>query len=167
MSKPALFTLSFLLLGLAPLAHATPPDRCSALDEYGYPSQCAPIGWRIAPWWDDEVCCDGETCVESSTHGCSAGMRSYYCKYAELDALGHIQCMFPVPDYCDENACPSASPEYQSQPLAEIVCCYDDGPCYHYMYPDDGGCLGDIFFCKYGSCNEDGTITCDVPNPDE
>jgi hypothetical protein len=159
MTKPALFTLTLLLL--APLAHAAPPDRCSTLDEYGYPSQCEPIGWRLAPYWNDEVCCNDDVCVESTTHGCADDMRPYFCKYAEADALGRIACMFLVPDYCDENPC-SPSPAYQSQPLAEVVCCHDDGPCYFYDHTTDGGCPGNIFFCKHGTCNEDGTITCDT-----
>jgi hypothetical protein len=158
MSKPALFTLTFALLGLAPLAHATPPDRCSILDEYGHPSQCAPIGWRDAPYWDGEVCCDDDTCVETSRYGCSAGMEPYYCEYAELDARSRVQCMYIVPDYCDQNPC-SPAPEYGWYSSAMNICCEDDGPCWPHDW-NDGGCPGNIFLCVDGVCNDDGTITC-------
>lgn len=160
MTKPTLFTLAILLFGLAPLAHAAPPDRCATLDEHGYPKACAPIGWRDAPYWNDDVCCDADGCVEPGRLGCSADEQRYFCQYAELDALGYLTCMFTVPYYCDEYECPTSSPAYQALPQEQVVCCEHDGPCWPYSYPADGGCLGQILSCTEGTCNDDGTITC-------
>jgi hypothetical protein len=168
MSKPTLFTLAIMLLGLAPLVHASvpgavsPPDRCANLDETGYPSQCAPVGWRDAPYWDEEVCCDDDTCVEPSKRGCSAGKQLYTCKYAELDAIGNVQCLFAVPYYCDVYDCPAlpSSPEFQAPPQEQSVCCEHDGPCYPWQQSTDGGCWGQILNCEHGTCNEDGTVDC-------
>jgi hypothetical protein len=165
MTKPTRFTLSILLfVGLAPLAQAAPPDRCAKLDAYGYPTACDPIGWRDAPWWDDKVCCNANTCVETNSRGfCSTDKQLYYCKYAELDTLGHVSCLFLVPYYCDVNECPAApsSPEYQAPPQQQDVCCEHAGPCYPWQQSTDGGCPGQILYCYYGSSNDDGTVNCD------
>jgi hypothetical protein len=165
MSKPTLFTLATLLFALAPLAQAAPPDRCSTLDEYGYPNACDPIGWRDAPYWNDDVCCDAKNCVEPSSWGCSADKKRYFCEYAELDALGYMTCLFPVPYYCEEYECPAApsSPEYQTQtePQEVWACCEHGGPCYPWQQSTDGGCPGQILYCWHGSSNDDGTINCD------
>jgi hypothetical protein len=159
MSKPTLFTLTILLFGLAPLAQAAPPDRCAKLDQYGYANACKPIGWRDAPYWNDDVCCDADGCVEPGRLGCSAGETRYFCEYAEFDALGYLTCMFPVPYYCDVNECPS-SPTIQAPLQDQVVCCELGGPCWPYSYSTDGGCLGQILSCTEGTCNDDGTITC-------
>jgi hypothetical protein len=161
MSKPTLFTLAISLLGLAPLAHASPPDRCASLDDYGYPKACEPIGWREAPYWNDDVCCGADGCVETSRLGCGADEQRYFCEYAEIDPLGYLTCMFPVPYYCDENECPAASPVVQSPPQEQVVCCEHAGPCWPYQPSTDGGCLGQILWCTNGTCNDDGTVTCD------
>lgn len=161
MSKPSLFTLAILLFGLAPLAQASPPDRCATLDDYGYPDSCEPTSWRDAPWWNDDVCCNAVGCVEPGRRGCSAGEQRYFCQYAELDAVGHLTCMFLVPDYCDVYECPAASPEYQAPPQEVWACCEHGGPCYPWQQSTDGGCPGQILYCWHGSSNDDGTINCD------
>lgn len=162
MTKPTLFTLAISLLGLAPLAHATPPDRCATLDEYGHPKDCEPTGWHDAPYWSDDVCCDAQTCVEPGRYGCAADEQAYFCQYAELDALGNVSCLFPVPDYCDEYECPAppVSPEFQAPPQEQMVCCEHGGPCYPWQQSTDGGCLGQILNCFNGTCNDDGTVDC-------
>lgn len=160
MTKPTLFTLAILLFGLAPQAHAAPPDRCSTLDEYGYPNACEPIGWRDAPYWSDDVCCDADSCVEPSSRGCSADEQLYFCQYAELDALGNVTCLFPVPYYCDEYECPAPPLSLGAWPQSQMVCCEHDGPCWPWQQSTDGGCLGQILYCMNGTCNDDGTITC-------
>lgn len=161
MSKPSLFTLAILLVGLAPLAHATPPDRCAALDDYGYPKSCDPVGWRDAPYWNDDVCCDADGCVEPGRRGCSAGEQRFFCQYAELDAVDNVSCLFLVPYYCDEYECPAAAPEYQAPPQEVWACCEHGGPCYPWQQSTDGGCPGQILYCWHGSSNDDGTINCD------
>jgi hypothetical protein len=163
MPKPSLFTLSILLFGLAPLAHAASPDRCATLDEYGYPKSCDPIGWRDAPYWNDDVCCGANGCVEPGRLVCSAAEQRYHCEYAELDALGYVQCLFPVPYYCDEYECPASSPEYQPHGQAQSVCCEHGGACWPYNQSTDGACQGQMLWCQSGTCNDDGTITCDDP----
>jgi hypothetical protein len=161
MTKPPLFILALLLFGLAPLAQAAPPDRCARLDAYGHPTACEPIGWRDAPWWNDTVCCNTNTCVETNARGgCSSDKKLYYCKYAELDTLGHITCLFPVPYYCDVNECPASPPELQAPAQEQSVCCEHGGPCYPWQQSTDGGCLGQILECINGTCNDDGTVTC-------
>jgi hypothetical protein len=163
MTNPTRFTLAILLFGLAPLAQAAPPDRCATLDEYGYPDACAPVGWRDAPYWNEDVCCDAQTCVESSSLGCSADKQLYSCQYAELDAIGNVNCLFPVPYYCDVYECPAPpiSTEYQAPPQEVWACCEHGGPCYPWQLSTDGGCWGQILYCYNGSSNEDGTINCD------
>jgi hypothetical protein len=160
MTKPTLFTLVILLFGLAPLAQAAPPDRCAKLDRTGYPIACDPIGWRDAPYWNDTVCCNTDTCVETNARGgCSTDKKLYYCEFAELDAVGLVTCLFGVPYYCEEYECPSSSTV--QVPLQEqVVCCEHGGPCWPYNQSTDGGCLGQILNCTEGTCNDDGTITC-------
>ncbi|PRQ07040.1 hypothetical protein [Enhygromyxa salina] len=152
----ALVTLSF---GVGTEA---PPDRCAELSTDGYPLYCSPTG-PDAPWWSDEVCCDGAKCVEIGTGGCPDGTEDYLCRYAEIDALGNVTCLFEVPDYCEGNNCPAPPAGYQPQPQGSVICCFAQG-CYD---ASEFICTGgELYWCDNGVSNLDGTVTCfdnDVP----
>jgi hypothetical protein len=149
-----LTSLAFLTLGSGDAS----PDRCAQLGSDGYPLFCSPAG-PDAPWWGEEVCCDGANCSEPGTAGCPENTRNYSCEYAELDAVGRITCLFSVERYCDTHECeapPASAPGYAPQPEAFPMCCYEQG-CYS---PQGAGCGGIMYWCDDGVTNESGTVTC-------
>ena len=138
-----------------PTAVTSIPDRCAELDRYGDPARCLAVGPDMAPWWDGEVCCDDERCVEPTSTGCVRGTSRFWCESAILYQDGHLDCVYEVPSYCEVFPCRVAV-ELTMPPLEHAVCCHDTG-----CYDHEGGlCGGTEVWCGKGVTNDDGTITC-------
>lgn len=156
-----LTSIAFLTLGFGNVT-APVQDRCAELDATGYPSYCQPAG-PDAAWWDDELCCAGAQCVETTTAGCPKGKGKYWCDHVEIDSEGIITCLFKVPAYCDTHDCSAPAPGYQPQPESNVMCCYAEG-CYD---PMGASCGGILYWCDDGVSNANGTVTCFDPDTPE
>ncbi|NVB41638.1 hypothetical protein G6O69_37075 [Pseudenhygromyxa sp. WMMC2535] len=161
----AALTLSLGLGALLPSLFAeaaipaqTPPDRCAELDAYGYPAYCEPTGPDLAPWWGDEVCCDGADCVEPSLSGCGE-REPYYCDYAEVHPDGSLTCMWEAPAFCEVFDCPFEQVELppEAVPVGWPLCCYGLENCYDSM---GGPCGGVLIYCYSAVTWEDGVVEC-------
>ncbi|MFO7561296.1 MAG: hypothetical protein R6X02_01530 [Enhygromyxa sp.] len=131
------------------------PDLCAELDRYGDPARCQAIGPDMAPWWNDQVCCDERNCYEPSSRGCWKGTRAYWCENAVLFGDGSLACVYEVPSYCDVFPCTGPS-DITARPLEHAICCHDVG-----CYDHEGGLCGGIeVWCGKGATNADGTVSC-------
>lgn len=164
-----LFPLAIAILSLTSTADAgdsspegptsvttsTPPrDLCAQLDEYGDPARCDAIGPDMAPYWNDDVCCDDRTCWEPSIRGCWPGTTQYWCDSAVLFGDGSLACVYEVPTYCDLYPCGATN--IGAPPMEHAICCYDVA-----CYDHEGGLCGGIeVWCGKGVSNADGTVTC-------
>ena len=139
-----------------PASTGGPTDLCAQLDQYGDPLRCDAVGPGMAPLWNDTVCCDARNCyAPNSTGGCPSGTHSYWCESAELHSTGKIDCVYEVPNYCDEFPCGPV--DITAPPLKHSICCYQDSGCYDH---EGGLCGGYEVWCGSGVTNEDGTVTC-------
>lgn len=141
---------------VAPTAVVSPPDLCAELDKFGDPARCDAIGPGMAPWWDDNVCCDSRTCWEPGRRGCWPGTATYWCESAVLFGDGSLTCVYEVPSFCDVYPCGGAPTGITTEPLEHAICCHDVG-----CYDHEGGLCGGIeVWCGKGATNADGTVDC-------
>jgi hypothetical protein len=154
-NSPPGFVPDFVPDFVASLAGWFPPDRCAELDEYGNPSHCKAVGPEMAPWWDEDVCCDAAGCTELDRGHCTGGAQRYWCESAILYEDGSLDCVYEVPSYCEVYAC-SGPTDLTAPPLEHAICCFSSG-CYDH---EGGPCGGFEIWCGYGITNEDGTVTC-------
>jgi hypothetical protein len=129
------------------------PDLCAELDRVGNPARCRAVGPDMAPWWDGEVCCDGDRCTEPTSTGCARTASLYWCASAILYRDGSLDCVYEVPGYCEVFPCPRP---ITAPPLEHAVCCHESG-----CYDHEGGLCGGLeVWCGKGVTNDDGTISC-------
>lgn len=158
-------TLGFAaLVILPPPAHAI-EDRCARLDGYGHPLHCSPAGEGLAPVWDATACCRGSDCTPPDAQGqCSTGRSSYWCEFGELDVTGALTCLFEVPDICTATECEPSYDDEDGDGEPLFLCCphndFDD--CFE--YGPELSC-DTVWYCSWGSSNEDGSYSCQEPIP--
>ena len=131
------------------------PNLCAELDEYGDPARCEAVGPDMAPWWNEDVCCDASGCTELGRGGCTQGARRYWCESAVLYGDGRLDCVYEVPSYCEVFVCEGPT-NITAPPLEHAICCFTSG-CYDH---EGGPCGGLEIWCGHGVSNEDGTISC-------
>jgi hypothetical protein len=142
-------------MSVTPASTGDLPDLCTEeLDQFGDPARCDPVGPGMAPWWDDEVCCDDHSCWQPGSTGCPSETKSYWCESAVLHSAGTLACVYEVPSYCELFPCGPS--EITVGPLEHAICCYG-GDCYDH---EGGPCGGYVVWCGKGVTNADGTVTC-------
>ncbi len=134
----------------------TVDDLCDVVHRTtGTPTVCKPHAAGV-PKYDANVCCAGSVCFPESAGSCVGLESLYYCALGELTPTGEVDCYFEVPNYCDVHPCTTMV----SPPAWEDVTCCNQGICWPHQ-EGAGTCEPqDIYYCKDGVSNPDGTVTC-------